>query len=119
MSNSPELLIILALFVVFIFVSNRRRKNASKQLSDSVKVGAQVIMLGGIKGKITAINEDTVIVETTPGNRIEFVKAAVRNVSAPSLDTPAKAVPKAKATAAKASVAAAKPKSPTTKKTAK
>ncbi len=39
-------------------------------------------MLGGIKGKIVSILEDTVIVETTPGTRIEFVKAAVRTVGA-------------------------------------
>ena len=75
-------------------------------------------MLGGIKGKITSINDDTVIVETTPGNKIEFVKAAVRSVSAPSLDTPAKATPKAKAPAAKVA-ATSKPKTTTTKKTAK
>lgn len=49
-------------------------------LEASVAVGAQVIMLGGIKGKIVSILEDTVIVETTPGTRIEFVKAAVRTV---------------------------------------
>jgi preprotein translocase subunit YajC len=74
-------------------------------------------MLGGITGKIVAINDSTVVVETTPGTKIEFVKAAVRTVTAPSLDKPvvAKAAAPKKPVAAKAPAA----KTTTTKKTAK
>jgi preprotein translocase subunit YajC len=75
-----ELILILAVFLAFIIFSNSRRSKQAKVLEASVAVGAQVIMLGGIKGKIVSILEDTVIVETTPGTRIEFVKAAVRTV---------------------------------------
>jgi preprotein translocase YajC subunit len=113
-----ELIPILVLFVAFIWFSNRRRKGAAQQLENSVKVGAKAVMLGGITGVITEIRETSVIVETTPGVKIEFLKAAVRNVEAPSLDTK----PTAKAVAAKP-VAAKKPanapakKNPATKAT--
>jgi len=92
-----ELIPILVLFVAFIWFSNRRRKNATQQLENSVKVGAKAVMLGGITGVITEIRETSVIVETTPGIKIEFLKAAVRSVEAPSLDVK----PAAKAVAAK------------------
>jgi preprotein translocase subunit YajC len=75
-----ELILILAVFLAYIIFSNNRRSKQAKTLEASVAVGAQVIMLGGIKGRISSILEDTVIVETTPGTRIEFVKAAVRTV---------------------------------------
>ena len=106
-----ELLFLVAAFVAFILFSNRRRKSAAQQLENSVKVGAKAVMLGGITGVITEIRETTVIVETVPGTKIEFLKAAVRSVDAPSLD----AKPAAKAEATKP-VAAKKPVSTAAKK---
>jgi preprotein translocase subunit YajC len=109
-----SLLIILGAFLAFIIFSNKKRSNAAKQLEASVAVGAHVVMLGGIKGKIVSILEDSVIVETTPGNRIEFVKAAVRTVIAPTLETKPKAT---KSTPAKAALAPKKPAAPAKKTT--
>lgn len=120
-----ELVVILAVFLAFIIFSNSRRSKQAKALEASVSVGAQVVMLGGIKGKIVSILDDTVVVESTPGTRIEFLKAAVRTVVPASLEVkPAVATPKAKsAPKAAASKPVAKkpaaPKTTATKKTAK
>jgi preprotein translocase subunit YajC len=111
-----ELILILAVFLAYIIFSNSRRSKQAKALEASVAVGAQVIMLGGIKGKIASILEDTVIVETTPGTRIEFVKAAVRTVLPASTDAKPSATASAKPV--KKTTAAAKTTT-TTKKTAK
>lgn len=114
------LFIILVVFVAFIFFSNRRRKAASQQLEGSVKVGAKAVMLGGITGTITEIRETTLVVETLPGTKIEFVKAAVRSVTAPSLDV--KPVTTKKAPIAKIATAATKsavPVKPSVKKSTK
>jgi preprotein translocase YajC subunit len=111
-----ELLFLIAAFVAFILFSNRRRKSAAQQLENSVKVGAKAVMLGGITGVITEIRDTTVIVETVPGTKIEFLKAAVRSVDAPSLD--AKPATKAEATKpveAKKPVATAAKKAPAAK----
>jgi preprotein translocase subunit YajC len=118
--NDLSLLVILAVFVVFIFFSNRKRKAATQQLADSVKVGAKAVMLGGITGTIVEVKDDSLIVETVPGTKIEFLKAAVRTVSAPSLDEkPAKAETAKKTAAAKPVVkAATKPAAKTTAKPA-
>ncbi|MEN9970835.1 MAG: hypothetical protein RL146_136 [Actinomycetota bacterium] len=117
-----ELLVILAVFLAFIIFSNSRRTKQAKALEASVAVGAQVIMLGGIKGKIVSILEDSVVVETTPGTRIEFLKAAVRTVApAPvevKAEAPAKAKPAAAKTAAKKPAATKTPAAKTTKTTA-
>jgi len=117
-----SLILILAAFMAFIFFSNRKRNKAAKELAESVAVGATVVMLGGIKGKIVSILEDSVVVETTPGTRIEFVKAAVRTVSVPSLDEVVAPKVAPKATATKPKVPASKTKTAmttTTKKAAK
>ena len=118
-----ELVVILAFFLAFIIFSNSRRSKQAKALEASVSVGAQVIMLGGIKGKIVSILDDTVVVESTPGTRIEFLKAAVRTVVPASFDAKAvAAAPKAKAKPAASKPVAKKPavtKTTATKKTAK
>lgn len=71
---------IIAVFLLFIIYSNRKKKEAASKLANSVVVGARVVMLGGITGKIIEIKDETVVIESTPGSKIEFVKAAVRNV---------------------------------------
>jgi preprotein translocase subunit YajC len=119
-----ELLLVLAVFLAFILFSNNRRAKQAKALEASVAVGSQVIMLGGIKGKVVSVLDDTVIVETTPGTRIEFLKAAVRTAVAP---VEAKSSPKtakvatAKTVAAKSAKKAASTSTKTTaaKNTAK
>lgn len=119
-----ELILILAVFLAYLIFSNNRRNKQAKALEQSVAVGAQVIMLGGIKGKIVSILEETVIVETTPGTRIEFVKAAVRTVAPSSTEDKPSATKKVSAPAsaaakpAKKSTSAAKTTT-TTKKAAK
>lgn len=104
-SNTLQLVLIIAVFVAFLFFSNRRRKKQVDTLSETVKVGVNVVMLGGITGKIVAVNNETVVVESTPGTKIEFMKAAVRNVTAPKeevqVKTPAKKAPVKKATVTK------------------
>jgi preprotein translocase subunit YajC len=119
-----ELLLVLAVFLAFILFSNNRRAKQAKALEASVAVGSQVIMLGGIKGKVVSVLDDTVIVETTPGNRIEFVKAAVRTAVAPAeAKSPAKTekavAPKAVAARPAKKTAPASSKTTAAKKTAK
>ena len=115
-----SLLIIMAVFLAFIVFSNKKRANAAKQLESSVTVGSNVMMLGGIKGKVVSVLDETVIVETTPGTRIEFVKAAVRAVVAPTLDVkPAVSAKKPAAVAKKPATATKKPAATATKSVTK
>jgi len=113
-SNTIQLILIMAVFVAFLFFSSRKRKKQAQTLNETVQVGANVVMLGGITGKIVAINNDTVVIESTPGTKIEFMKAAVRNVTSPKEEVTVKAP--AKKPAVKKAVAT---KSAPVKKTAK
>ncbi len=115
-----SLLIIMAVFLAFIVFSNKKRATAAKQLESSVTVGSNVMMLGGIKGKVVSVLDETVIVETTPGTRIEFVKAAVRAVVAPTLDVkPAVSAKKPAAAFKKPATATKKPAATSTKSVTK
>jgi preprotein translocase subunit YajC len=111
----------LIFFVGFIFFSNRKRKVAAQELASSLKAGSKAVMVGGIKGVITEVREGTVILETVPGTKIEFLTAAVRSVELPTLDkkpTPAKTT-KPKASAPRSTAKPAVAKKPAVKKTSK
>jgi preprotein translocase subunit YajC len=120
--SGPDLtlLLIAGAFLFLIFFNSRKRKNALAEMKSNMKVGATVIMAGGVRGKLTEIREDSVVVETTPGVKIEFLKGAVNRVVPPSLDE-AKPVVKKTATTNAKTTSAPKASAPKTssKKTAK
>jgi preprotein translocase subunit YajC len=43
-------------------------------------VGSNVILHAGIKGKVVAIGEDDLEIETTPGTKLRVLKQAVRAI---------------------------------------
>lgn len=76
-----SLLPLIALFGVMYFLMIRPQQKQQKQLMEmrnSIKVGDEVITIGGIKGTVVALTDDTVVLETSSQKtRIEFVRNAI------------------------------------------
>lgn len=68
----------LVLLVVLPMIQSRRQR---KQVA-SLKHGDNVIVLGGIYGKIMRVDEDGVEVEIAPKTRIRCLATAIRAVPA-------------------------------------
>jgi preprotein translocase subunit YajC len=71
---------------VFIFMTsrgNRKRRAQADLLQSALVIGAVVRTIGGLVGEVAAITDEHVIVETTPGVKLKFVKSAVAGVVAP------------------------------------
>jgi preprotein translocase subunit YajC len=89
-------LVVIAGMFVLTSMSNRKRRRLALEMTEKLQAGATVILLGGIKGKISSINEDSIVVESTPGTRLEVLKSAIRSVEAAvevAAAKPAKASP--------------------------
>jgi len=99
-------LVVIAGMFVLTSMSNRKRRRLALEMTEKLQAGATVILLGGIKGKISSINEDSIVVESTPGTRLEVLKSAIRSVEA-AVEVPAAKPAKVSAvkTAAKPTVA--------------
>lgn len=82
MSQDVFLVVALAILIAMMFLSSRKRKKQAAELLASVKVGSNVVLHSGITGKITSIDGDRAILESTPGTKIAFLKGAIRNVEA-------------------------------------
>jgi len=79
----PFLLIIV--FALFMFMQSRKAKRNAQDLENSVQLGAEVMLGGGIIANVDAIAGDRVLVTTAGKTQIEVTKRAiVRVLAAPS-----------------------------------
>jgi preprotein translocase subunit YajC len=66
--------------ILLLVSQNRKRRKDAEKLMESLAVGANVLLHSGIKGTVTAIEDNDVVVETTPKVKLRVVKQAVRSV---------------------------------------
>jgi preprotein translocase subunit YajC len=81
------LIYIVVIGGVFLFMTtrgNKRRQNQAAQLQSALVVGAEVRTIGGLVGEVIEVTDEYVVVETTPGVKLRFVKSAVAGVVSPA-----------------------------------
>lgn len=75
-----QLLPLAFLLVVMYFLLIRpqqQRVKAQRSLVSSLAVGDDIVTVGGLLGRIVAIDDDTATVETTPGTLLRFRRTAI------------------------------------------
>lgn len=80
------LIYIVVIGGVFIFMTsrgNRKRQSQASQLQSALAVGAEVRTIGGLVGEVIEVTDEHVVVETTPGVQLKFVKSAIASVIPP------------------------------------
>ena len=74
---SPMLLLVLMFaFMYFAMIRpENKRKKAAQEMRDALKKGDNITTIGGLKGKVVAITEDSVVFETSEDRvRVEIAK---------------------------------------------
>ena len=67
----------LAIFYVFIIMPRKKQEKKHKEVLNNLARGDKVVTIGGIKGEIAKIKEDSVIVKINDNTEMEFVKSAI------------------------------------------
>lgn len=78
--GAGSLLIFVGIAVVFYFFMIRpqqKKQKEQKKFITEVKKGDQVVTIGGIHGKIVAMDETSVVLEVEKGGKIKFEKTAI------------------------------------------
>lgn len=71
----------LFLFMYFLIIRpQRKRQKEHKQLVDSLEKGNEVVLTSGMLGKITAVDEDYIVIKVTDNVELKFQKIAVHAV---------------------------------------
>lgn len=76
----PQLLMFGAIILVFYFFMIRpqqKKARDQKKFREELTKGMQVVTIGGLHGRLTAVNEDTVEIEVDKGIRLTFDKSAI------------------------------------------
>lgn len=72
-------LVILIFYFLIIRPQNKRQKETKNMLAN-IKKGDKVVTIGGIRGVIQAVKEQTVVLKVDDNTKIEFTKSAVASV---------------------------------------
>lgn len=87
-AQGPNSLIMIAIFAVFVILwyvialrPQRKKEKELKEKVDKMRVGDQVITIGGLVGKVANIRDDEVTIMTSAANTlVTFKKSAVNSV---------------------------------------
>ena len=118
---SLVLMVLLIAMIYFMMIRPQRKKEkADKEMREALRVGDEVITIGGIIGKVEKINEKSIIISTSAGkNKIEFLKSAIASVSSKDPAAAAKSAAKEAAKEAEEEKAPSRDKKVTPKKLSK
>lgn len=71
---------IVVLFAIFYFLFIRPQRSRQKKHQDmlaSIKPGDEVVTIGGIKGRVKSISENSITLTVYKDVNIEFLKSAI------------------------------------------
>lgn len=72
------LVVIVVIFYFFMIRPQQKRQKELKKFRESMAVGDKVVTIGGIHGKILAVDESTILIATESG-KIRVDKTAISN----------------------------------------
>ena len=82
--NAMNILLLVAFIALIYFMMIRpqkKKEKADNEMREAMKVGDEVMTIGGIIGKVIKINEKSVVITSgADKTKIEFVKTAIASV---------------------------------------
>lgn len=90
MQNLSTILLYAGIIVVFYFFMIRpqqKKQKDQKTFQDSLKKGDPVVTIGGLHGRVSSVDGDTVTLEVDRGVRMTFDKSSIsRNAAVRAAD---------------------------------
>lgn len=70
--------VIIVVFYFFMIRPQQKKQKAEKLMMESLQKGDRIVTIGGIHGKIVAVEGATVLIEVDNGVKLKMEKAAVK-----------------------------------------
>lgn len=75
-------ILLLVIFYFLLIAPQRKKEKKIKEMRQNLKVGDEIVTIGGLVGKITAIKDDILTIETGADKvKLKFTRWAVASVS--------------------------------------
>ena len=74
------MLIVMAVLIYFMWRGQKKEQKRRQEMIEGVKVGDNVLTIGGIAGEVVGVKEDRFVVKIAENVKIEIIKTAVSAV---------------------------------------
>jgi preprotein translocase subunit YajC len=71
------LILIVVVFYFFMIRPQVKKTKEQKKFRENIAKGDKIVTIGGIHGKITEVQETTVVIEVEGGNKLKIEKNAI------------------------------------------
>ena len=75
------LILMFALFYFLLIRPQQRKQKAVKNMQSELSKGDRIVTIGGLHGKVDAIDEETVVILCGDGSRLTYDRNAIRDVT--------------------------------------
>jgi preprotein translocase subunit YajC len=72
-------LVILIFYFLIIRPQSKKQKDTKRMIAD-LKKGDKIVTIGGIRGTVTRVSDDTIVVKVADSTKLEMSKSAVSSV---------------------------------------
>ena len=69
--------VFLLIFYLFIIMPRKKQEKKHTTVLETLKRGDKVVTIGGVRGEVSKVKEDSVMVKVAENTEIEFVKQAI------------------------------------------
>ena len=67
----------IAIFYFFMIRPQQQKQKKQKAFTDAIKKGDSVVTIGGLHGKVSAVEGNTIVLEVDKGVKMRFEKFAI------------------------------------------
>ncbi|MDR1615691.1 MAG: preprotein translocase subunit YajC [Syntrophomonadaceae bacterium] len=67
----------VVLFYLFLILPRKRQDKKHADLLSSLQKGDKVVTIGGIKGRVSVVKDDSIVLRVGEENDVEFLKKAI------------------------------------------
>ena len=72
--------LVIAIFYFLIIRPQSKKQKETKRMLAEIKKGDKVVTIGGIRGTVQAVRDETVVIKVDDAMKLEFSKSAVSSV---------------------------------------
>ena len=79
------MVVIFAVFYFLLIMPQKKKDKQHKEMVDAIKKGDTIITIGGIHGKVAAVKDGVITVETLGGSKFKLENWGIRSVEKAAL----------------------------------
>ena len=73
-------IVIMGVFIFLMWNGQRKERKKKEEMLSAIKVGSEVVTIGGIMGEIASVTDDHFVIQISDNAKIKVLKSAVSQV---------------------------------------